>query len=132
MVGIGVGVGVGVGKTRATLTLTRPASGDLGAVPEAGFCVAHYAGTVTYTAQVLTRTQTRTRTLTLPIPIPNPNPNPNPKPSPNPNRNTAQGFLSKNKDPLSEDLQVLLRASSDPLCATLFAPSAAAEPAGAP
>ena len=45
---------------------------------------------------------------------------------------TSEGFLLKNKDPLSEDLQVLLRASSDPLCATLFAPSAAAEPAGAP
>ena len=45
---------------------------------------------------------------------------------------SARSFLTKNKDPLSEDLQVLLRASSDPLCATLFAPSAAAEPAGAP
>ena len=45
---------------------------------------------------------------------------------------SARSFLTKNKDPLSEDLQVLLRASSDPLCAALFAPRAAAEPAGAP
>jgi len=35
---------------------------------------------------------------------------------------TAEGFLLKNKDPFSEDLAVLLRASSEPLVAALFAP----------
>ena len=40
---------------------------------------------------------------------------------------STASWLDKNKDPLSEDLQVLLRGSSEPLIVKLFAPPAAAE-----